>query len=42
MCAPGTQEDQKRVSDLVPLEQWTVVSHYVILGSKLKSSGRAI
>lgn len=25
MCVPGTQEDQKRVSDLVPLE---LQSHY--------------
>lgn len=31
---------KKRVSDSVSPEQQTVVSHYVVLGSKLGSSGR--
>jgi hypothetical protein len=31
---------QKRVSDRLRLKQWTVVSHYVVLGIKPRSSGR--
>lgn len=38
MCKPGVLEGQKRMSDILELELWVVVSLPGVLGIKLRSS----